>query len=80
MKKKKNIENYWRSIIKDKMETKEELKSFDIEGYSDRKFYAKVYARNKEEALKKALNGEWDDEETENEDFHDINLIDEEEI
>lgn len=48
---------------------------FEIEGYSDRKFFAKVEAKNKEEALKKALNGEWENEETESEDFHDISLV-----
>ena len=44
-------------------------KIFEIVGYSDRKFYAKVKATNEEDALKFAKKGQFYDEETEEENF-----------
>lgn len=62
------------------MDKETKLKRFLIEGYSDRKFYAYVMAKDKKEAEEKAKEcGEWEDEETESEDFHDIEVIGEEE-
>lgn len=50
-------------------------KTYEIQGYSDRKFFAYVKANSKKEALEMANRGEWADEQTESEDFHDIEII-----
>lgn len=48
------------------------MEEYEITGYSERKFFAVVDAENLKEAKKKALNGEWRDEETESETFSNI--------
>lgn len=50
-------------------------KTYEIQGYSNRKFFAYVKANSKKEALEMAKRGEWADEQTESEDFHDIEII-----